>query len=287
MDSSKVKNILIVFLLVINLLIGMVYASRRMEDNRFEREMRNNAISGLEKMGVQVSPDIFEVVPSPIYMLEVERDPDVEAGAFSTLLGSPLREELGGGNLMLTSGESYARLSGDGLFDVSLGNGDRVPVKGTGIDAALEVFEIMGFDVSGDYLSVSELPDGFAVDGIQQIDGLKIFNRTYELVFDSQGLAAIRGGRIFGAQLVCDATPSVSAASALFAFASNMIKNGTPCREITGATLGYYAESTAPGFTGINPAWEIVSDLGVYYIDAISLTLINRHDLPRTDSETG
>ena len=44
MDSSKVKNILIVFLLVINLLIGMVYASRRMEDNRFEREMRNNLL---------------------------------------------------------------------------------------------------------------------------------------------------------------------------------------------------------------------------------------------------
>ena len=157
MDSSKVKNILIVFLLVINLLIGMVYASRRMEDNRFEREMRNNAISGLEKMGVQVSPDIFEVVPSPIYMLEVERIPMLKPERFRHFLAT-LERELGGGNLMLTSGESYARLSGDGLFDVSLGNGDRVPVKGTGIDAALEVFEIMGFDVSGDYLSVSELP---------------------------------------------------------------------------------------------------------------------------------
>ena len=125
MDSSKVKNILIVFLLVINLLIGMVYASRRMEDNRFEREMRNNAISGLEKMGVQCNPDIFEVVPSPIYMLEVERIPMLKPELFDT---SAHPERTGGGNLMLTSGESYAPF-GDGLFDVSLGNGDRVPVK--------------------------------------------------------------------------------------------------------------------------------------------------------------
>ena len=57
--------------------------------NRFEREMRNNAISGLEKMGVQVSPDIFEVVPSPIYMLEVERIPMLKPERFRHFLAHP------------------------------------------------------------------------------------------------------------------------------------------------------------------------------------------------------
>lgn len=281
MDSSKVKNILIVFLLVINLLIGMVYASRRMEDNRIERGMVENVVSGLKNLGVTVSVDVFGSVTVPIYMLEVERDSDAEVKVFSALLGAPLREELGGGNLMLSSGESYARLSGDGLFDVHLGIGDKVPVKNTGIDGTLEIFRLMGFDASSDYLSVEDLQDGFVVDGIQEIDGLKIFNRTYQMTFDSDGLVAMQGGRILGDQLVCDTTPSVSEASALFAFADNMIKNGTPCREITGVSLGYYAESTAPGFTGIIPVWEIVSDLGIYYLDAISLNLISRHDLPR------
>lgn len=281
MDSSKVKNILIVFLLIINLLIGMVYASRRMEDSRIQWKMAENIVSGLEKMGVTLSIDVLESVNTPIYMLEVERDTDSEVKAFSRLLDDPMTEELGGGNLLLTSGESYARLSGDGLFEVYLSPEQRVSIENTWTEGALEIFEKMGLDASGDYLSAKEIQNGFVVDGIQQIDGLKIFNRTYELAFDSEGLSGMRGGRIFGEQLVCDATPSVSMASALFAFADIMIKNGTPCREIIGAELGYYAESTAPGFTGIKPVWEIVSDLGVYYVDAISLNLINRHDLPR------
>ena len=37
-----------------------------------------------------------------------------------------------------------------------------------------------------------EIQNGFVVDGIQQIDGLKIFNRTYELAFDSEGLSGMQ-----------------------------------------------------------------------------------------------
>ncbi|MGI6578136.1 MAG: hypothetical protein ACOX1Q_09025 [Eubacteriales bacterium] len=281
MDWPKVKTILIFFLLMINLLIGALFVSRKMEDARIEREMIENVVSGLDNLGVTISIGIFETETAPLYMLEVERDTDLEISAFSTLLDSPVMEELGGGNLMLTSGDSWARLSGDGLFDVFLSGKDRVKVIKPGFEGANEVFKQMGIDISGDHLSASETQDGVVVKGIQILNGRKIFNRNYEISFASGELESMRGGRILGNPLVCDATPSVSLASAVFAFADKMIKNGTPCREITGATLGYYAESSAPGFTRITPAWEIVSDLGTYYVDAISLEPVSQRSLPR------
>lgn len=280
-DWPKVKTILIFFLLMINLLIGALFVSRKMEDARIEREMIENVVSGLDNLGVTISIGIFETETAPLYMLEVERDTDLEISAFSTLLDSPVMEELGGGNLMLTSGDSWARLSGDGLFDVFLSGKDRVKVIKPGVEGANEVFKQMGIDISGDHLSASETQDGVVVKGIQILNGRKIFNRNYEISFASGELESMRGGRILGNPLVCDATPSVSLASAVFAFADKMIKNGTPCREITGATLGYYAESSAPGFTRITPAWEIVSDLGTYYVDAISLEPVSQRSLPR------
>jgi len=280
-DWPKVKTILIFFLLVINLLIGSLYVYRKTEDARMERQMVENVVSGLESMGVTIDPDIFKVRTAPIYMLEVERDTELEVSAFSVLLDQPVTEELGGGNLMLTSGESWARLSGDGLFEVFLGDSDGIRVAKPGIEGAVEVFRQMGIDVTGDYLTASAADDGIVVKGVQGLNGRKIFNRNYEINIVSGEVRSMRGGRILGTPLVCDTTPSVSLATAVFAFAENMNRNGTPCREISGAALGYYAESSAPGFTRITPAWEIVSDLGIYYVDAISLEPISQWSLPK------
>ena len=90
-----------------------------MEDSRIQWKMAENIVSGLEKMGVTLSIDVLESVNTPIYVRSGE-DTDSEVKAFSRLLDDPMTEELGGGNLLLTSGESYARLSGDGLFEVYL-----------------------------------------------------------------------------------------------------------------------------------------------------------------------
>lgn len=281
MDWPKVKTILICFLLMINLLIGALYVYRKTEDARIEREMIENVISGLDNLGVTISPDIFETETTPLYMLEVERDTDMETSAFSVLLNSPATEELGGGNLLLASGESWVRISGDGLFEVYLGGVDGIGVEKPGIEGAVEVFRQMGIDISYDRLTAEETQDGIIIKGVQVLNGRRIFNRSYEISFASGGLKSMRGGRILGTPLICDATPSVSLATAVFAFTDTMIRNGTPCREITGANLGYYAESSAPGFTRITPAWEIVSDLGTYYVDAISLEPVSQRSLPK------
>lgn len=281
MDWPKVKTILICFLLMINVLIGALFVYRRTEDARIEREMIENVISGLDNLGVTISPEIFEAETPPLYMLEVERDSDIEMSSFSALLESPATEELGGGNLLLTSGESWARISGDGLFEAHLSDGYGIEVEKPGTEGAVEVFGLMGIDISDDNLTAEETQNGSVVRGVQVLNGRRIFNRSYEISFTSGEFKSMRGGRILGTPLICDATPSVSLATAVFVFTDTMIRNGTPIREITEANLGYYAESSAPGFTRITPAWEIVSDLGTYYVDAISLEPVSQRSLPK------
>ena len=183
-----------------------------------------------------------------MYMLEVERDTDMETSAFSALLNSPATEELGGGNLLLASERVGSGSPETGCLRCTW-VADGIGVEKPGIEGAVEVFRQMGIDISYDRLTAEETQDGIIIKGVQVLNGRRIFNRSYEISFASGGLKSMRGGRILGTPLICDATPSVSLATAVFVFTDTMIRNGTPIREITEANLGYYAERSAPGFT--------------------------------------
>jgi hypothetical protein len=160
-----------------------------------------------------------------------------------------------------------------------LNGSERPAVTGTGIDAAREIFKKMGISASKDRLEVIASSSGYTVRGTQNINGREVFNRTYELRFDDRGFYAMGGGMVLGKPLICDTAPSVTMITAIFAFVDAINENGTPCKEIRNAELGYYAESSAPNYTQLIPVWKIDSDLRTFYINAVTLEL--KENLPK------
>jgi len=278
-DWPKVKTVLIVFLLFINLVIGAVFVSRLLESARLEREMAENAVLSLERLGVTAPMELLEMKTQKLYTMEVERDKELEKAAYMAIIGEAEVEDLGSGILRLSGTGGIAKLSGDGVFEVSLSGYDRYEVPVQGIEAALFIFKRMGVSAAEDELITYQTGNGYTVEGIQRINGKAVFNRKYEMRFDDRGFYSMQGGRVLGKPLICDATPSVSVATALLAFVDAMNKIGTPCLEILDAELGYFAESSAPGFTQIIPVWQVKSDLGTRYINAVTLELIR--ELPQ------
>lgn len=274
MEWPKAKTALIYLMLIVNLLLGMVYFSRTYESLKLRGEMAEDAVSALGKLGVTVPLELLKVKTEPIYTLEVERNEKLEQDAFSALIGEATIENQGGGNILMTGSIGTAKLSGDGVFSVNLGDNQRISVNLTAGKPASAVFMKMGIDIGDDIYRVFQTADGFIVRGIQSVRGADVFNREYELTFDSRGMYKMEGGRVLGEMLVSDKTSSRSIITVLFAFTDAMKELGTPCKEIVGAKLGYYAESSAPNYTQLSPVWEIESDLGIYYIDAVHLELI-------------
>jgi len=278
-DWPKVKTVLIVFLLVVNLILGSVYASRILENVRLDREMVENAVLSLKRLGVTVQKELLEKKTQKLYTMEVERDKGFEKSAFTAIVGEGEVEDLGSGILRINGTGGMAKLSGDGIFQVSLSGFDRLEVPVSGTEAALYIFKKMGISAADDELAAYTTGNGYTIEGTQRINGKTVFNRKYEMRFDDRGLYSMQGGRILGKPLVCDDTPSVSVVTALFAFVDEMNKIGTPCLEILDAELGYYAKSSAPGFTQIIPVWRIKSDLGERYMNAVTLELLR--ELPQ------
>lgn len=279
MDWPKVKTILLVFLLFINLVLGAAFASRTLESARIEREAVGNALAVFRRLGVDVGRELLEMKTPKLYTMEIERDKELEKAAFSAIIGAYAAEDLGSGILKLEGAGGVARLSGSGIFELKMNGGSSFETPAAGVEAALFVLGKMGIADAEDQLSSRETDGGYVVEGIQMINGRMIFNRKYEMHFDARGLCSMQGGRILGRALVCDATPSVSVVTALIAFIDEMEKSGTPCLRIEGAELGYYARASAPGYTQIIPVWEIESDLGIRYLNAVDLELIR--ELPK------
>ncbi len=273
MDWPKVKTTLIFFLLLVNLVLGTILFYRVYENNRIEKKFLADTVSTLGKLGVEVDVGVLEGKSDKIYTLEMERDFDLERASYEAIIGSSSVEDQGSGIYSLTGEFGSARISSTGSFEVTLKKSGLVSESSTVESVGKEVLEIMGVPEPADIFQLSHEDDGYTLLGTQVIRTHRVFNRQYSLFFDTDGLYKMQGGRLLGTPLISDVTPSRSVTTVLFSFVESMEQSGTPCREITAASLGYAAEPSAPGYTRLFPVWEVESDLGTYYMDALTLEL--------------
>lgn len=276
MDWAKVKNTLIYFLLLINLIMGTILYLRVNEGRKIEQQFTSDAQIALERMGVSVSEEVLRGPSDQIYTLEIERDFSLERATFEALIGESTVEDQGSGIYYLIGGYGEARISSAGNFDIQLSVA--LPVTSdTPPGLAAEVLETMGISDMGDsyeFGTGGDMTDrAYTVVGTQIVRGFSVFNRNYTFYFDEAGLRRVSGGRLLGSPLVSDVTLPRSAVTALFTFVELMEEAGTPCREISSILTGYVAELSAPGYTKLMPVYELESDVGTYYMDALTLEL--------------
>jgi len=259
MDGTRVKTILICFLLLINALLGAFVALREIEDKRIETDAATNAVSALAALGIAV--DISLVVDSGerLYTLEEERDAAQEIAAYGLLVEGTHFSEQGSGIYLIDGRLGRARISSAGIYDVEFTSAPK-------IFNIAEMFEVM--KISPEVMG--------RTTGVQMVSGVPVFNRGYEMTFYKEVLKSVSGGFLLGEIYVSDGTPSKSAVAAMLALAEYLQATGRPCGEITAARQGYAAERLAAGYTTLRPYWYFDTDCGEWYVQAISLVPTER-----------
>lgn len=267
MEWSKIKNIVLLILVVLNSILLCMVLYRRQEARRYEAELRASTVSVLADKGIHVEEDTIPWEDQRAART-VLRSLEGEAALAERMLGtcrlvdtSPYTYTGTAGSVRFrTNGEFILQYEGDSPF------GPAEP--GEEGAHALQVLAELGLDAE-----ISELQDGngtgVSVSVRQLWEGEPLFDCVSVLEYQDGQLRQISGKRLFGTPDNRGAE-SMSAAALLMDFMGELVSSGQVCNEITGVETGYTMTSTIHDAAVLKPVWYVTANTGVFELDAMT-----------------
>ena len=195
MDSIKVKNFIIIVLLIVNAILLAVFITDYARENALEESTVEGALALLGENGISVAGDV-DLSERQIEALSISRDNARELDMVEGLLGSVTTSDPGG-NIMLYFGSSgEARFSGTGGVEINLRAGSYSTTDP--VAAARRFASELGMDTMREPISSdidSEKLEGTLVLGCT-VDGVRVVNCNLSFTFANGELMAVYGTRV-------------------------------------------------------------------------------------------
>lgn len=266
MESSKLKNIVLIILLITNaLLLGLVIV-QRMEGRQQRQRAIQDAVDLLAQRGIAAQAEDLPDRDFPAPMT-LKQDQSAQQAVFSALLGE---------------GTTFTQRGLVGLYSGPLG---RAEVRENG-DFAVEL-EPGAYPLGPDQTQVDHAAQlmaqrmNFACQVLSAQDNTVTVTQTWEdwPVFSCQATLSYRGGEltsIKGAALsgVPSADPQagepLSTATLLVRFRAGIIDSGDACTAIRAATQGYILSDDPNGALRLTPVLRLETDTNLYIVNALN-----------------
>ncbi len=264
MEWSKLKNIILVILVITNLVLLAFVASRRLQEARTQEQTRSQAILFLADRRVEVAEGL---VPQRILLSPktVHRDLEQESEAAARLLGGPVQVEARGAEVYRYFNDNGSvQFHSDGTFSAQLASG-AYPVGENRAETCLSLLELLDF--------TGELTEekGDALIFCQTWEGSPVFNHQVTLELKDGCVAAMTGGhRLVGRPEEDTGRTTITVATALIDFLNGLNTLGDVCSRIDGVEEGYAAAASLSGPMTLTPVWRITTDTGTYQLDLVN-----------------
>lgn len=264
MAWSKIKNIILIILLITNLALLILVGGQTLQGRRLLSRAREDAILFLRNRGVEVEEGI---IPQSMDLKPqiAERNLSGEERAAAALLGSPVTAESRGGEVYrYFNGSGSIQFHSDGAFSAQLAEG-AFPLGSDRAAGCLALLERMGLE--GTILS----QEGDELTFRQTWAGAPLFTQQATLVCRENCLVAITAGRQLAAEPQEDAArENISVATALISFVNGVSALGDVCNRIDAIEPGYAAAASLTGPILLTPVWRVTTDTGAYQLDAVT-----------------
>lgn len=264
MESPKLKNIVLLILLVTNLFLLGFVGHRGLQNAWLEQQAREDAIRFLEERNVAVAQ---EQIPRSIALKPqtVTRDLEREGEAAQRLLGSPVEmEDRGGGVYRWYNEKGVLQFHSDGSFSGSFSEG-AFPVGMDWEKDCLDILSRLGFE--GELLS----REGEQTVFRQRWEKRPLFNQQVTLEVQDGCLSGMTAGRrLVGEPQEDLSRETATVASALIRFRNGMDALSGVCSRVDQVTEGYVSGTSLSGLMTLTPAWHIATDTGTYQLDLVT-----------------
>lgn len=264
MESSKLKNIVLLILLITNLLLLLLLGTQRFQLHRHENQLLATAVELLVEKGISVDPDIL---PKGDFSVPLSVEPDLagEQTAFTDLLGLSTTLTQRGLVSYYTGPMGAAELRGDGSFSISFTPGVYSPEEESLERYTLSILRRIGFEGT---VTAAETE---SVTVLQEQAGAPIFSCQAQAVYQDGSLASITGRRLPGKTTqTAGQGDSLSLATLLTSFRAGIIELGDACGAILEATQGYLLAERSSGASQLIPVLLVVTDANSYYVNALT-----------------
>lgn len=258
MQSARLKNIIILILVLLNLfLLGSLLSRQAARlESRHQTAAQLSAL--FEANNITLSEDAVTFVAPP-GSITLNRDVEQERQMASFLLGKGMSHSSQSGVIYsYESSAGAAVFSSGGAFDAAIllqedPNVERLCRK------FCSQFQYEDLTIDAD--------DPFSATAVRSFDGYPVSNCTVS--FSVQGsvltvsgtfLPSVSSGASSGSDLL-------SAVSALTAFLNTHLESGAVVSQITAITACYQAQSASASSTTLIPTWLIDTDFGSYYVN--------------------
>ncbi len=270
MDAVKVKNFIILVLVIVNLALLVVIVRDNMRGSEQRREAIEGATGILLDYGISVSKDA-ELGERTASIYSVVRSEEDERYAAETILGGAEMTDRGGGIVYYSGVLGEATFRSTGGVELQF-YGITAPTTDDPEAMALEYAHILG---------VQELPgrEGVKVrEGESSTDvevccawqGSRIVNCRLTFTFKEGKLLYISGTRPLGQTTSEQETAVIDVPTVLMRFIELTQEKGRVCSVLEQLELCYTFSPTAFGGGSLSPVWRLATDTGDFYINALT-----------------
>ncbi len=268
MNGSKIKNIVIIILLLVNLAFLSMVITQKIDSNSRQQRVKEEIVEILANNGIEIDDAI---IPYDKEFTEyiAGRDMERELSAVEAVIG-PYVPENQGGNIYYYAGENgWARFRGNGEFEIALNPGSGKEYSG---DSSLSLLKEMGIYALEKKLT--ESGNNIIGDYICTLNDKLIFDCVISFVYEDGNLISVSGKRPMSSMEYRTDRSSISVSTALMKFTQHMKAGGYICSSIDKIDSGYMMIVSLSGECRFIPIWHIGTDAGDYYLDGITGEMI-------------
>lgn len=259
MDRFRLKNVIILILLLMDLfLLGALAYRRTAAQSVYDRGAEElSALFAAD--GIQLDPGVIPQSDPPAGR-SLSRDTALDRKAAAYFLGKSLTSFNQGGGIYSYTGSAGAALFRDnGSFDVA------GTLSGPDGEALCRSF-CEEFHYSAPVSRLDEEGSGTMI-AVRQHSGLPVFNASITFTLNQNVLVSVTGTLLPETYTELEEAAPLSALAALTAFQLQRRETGAVASSITEVYLCYELQSTAAAPMSLAPAWCLVTDTVNYYVN--------------------
>lgn len=261
MDRFRLKNIIILILVLLNGFLIFSLAQRRTVQQDAFRRTAEQLVDLFQKDGMALDPGAISR-DAPPDGVTLARDTALEGQAAAFLLGETLSSSDQGGGIF-----HYAGASGEALFRSSGSfEADGVLAERDVEDFCRDFCRTFSYDVPR--IRLDEEGGGvFTALGVY--GRLPVFNCTVTFTVEKGVLTSVSGTLLPKTGTAAPGEEPLSAAGALLAFQRMRRESAAVVSTVTETRLCYELQ-TAGAVMSLAPAWRIVTDTEDYYVNCLT-----------------
>lgn len=268
MEWSKLKNVILLMLVCVNLILLLLVGSQASQNLRYQKETREAAQAVLEQGGITFAPEQFPADQS-LPVVTVARDRSGEAGVAAALLGEVTLEGESEVRPRYSGPGGTAEFSMNGSFTVILQPGTWTRESGQDYEEASQTcLEAMGFTGTLEQANLNGSEK--ALTYCQNWENTPLFSCSVSLHWQEDNLIRVEGQWLEGSAVSSSSEELLTATTALVRFLAGINEGGYVCSRIDEMTFGYLSGSTTTLQVQLTPVWRFITDTGTYYIDAVT-----------------